>query len=181
MMVKLTEMIAKRVGFGDLLAEGSKKAAERIGRGTEDFLITSKGQEAPAHMPQVKRSLSVIYAANPFGADHMSSEHDASYKDYPERMSFIGLNNPQPKRSLNEEMMRFAMVTQHVYSAMDSVNVCQFVYGPAWQLYGTDQLVELIGAVTGWDVSVDELLEVGERANSLEAIIKRSTNLFSPV
>ena len=46
---------------------------------------------------------------------------------------------------------------------MDSVNVCQFVYGPAWQLYGTDQLVELIGAVTGWDVSVDELLEVGER------------------
>ena len=163
MMVKLTEMIAKRVGFGDLLAEGSKKAAERIGRGTEDFLITSKGQEAPAHMPQVKRSLSVIYAANPFGADHMSSEHDASYKDYPERMSFIGLNNPQPKRSLNEEMMRFAMVTQHVYSAMDSVNVCQFVYGPAWQLYGTDQLVELIGAVTGWDVSVDELLEVGER------------------
>ena len=46
---------------------------------------------------------------------------------------------------------------------MDSVNVCQFVYGPAWQLYGTDQLVELIRAVTGWDVDVQEVLQVGER------------------
>ncbi len=80
MMVRLTEMIGKREGFGDLLAEGSAMAAKKIGRGTEDYLITSKGQEAPAHMPQVKRSLSIIYAANPFGADHMSSEHDPSYK-----------------------------------------------------------------------------------------------------
>ena len=134
MMVRLTEMIGKREGFGDLLAEGSAMAAKKIGRGTEDYLITSKGQEAPAHMPQVKRSLSIIYAANPFGADHMSSEHDPSYKSYPERMSYIGLDNPQPKLALNEEMMRFATVTQHLYSALDSVNVCQFVYGPAWQL-----------------------------------------------
>ena len=163
MMVRLTEMIGKREGFGDLLAEGSAMAAKKIGRGTEDYLITSKGQEAPAHMPQVKRSLSIIYAANPFGADHMSSEHDPSYKSYPERMSYIGLDNPQPKLALNEEMMRFATVTQHLYSALDSVNVCQFVYGPAWQLYGTDQLVELIRAVTGWDVDVQEVLQVGER------------------
>lgn len=163
MMVKLTEMIAKREGFGDLLAEGSQRAAQKIGRGSEDYLITSKGQEAPAHMPQVKRSLGVIYAVNPYGADHMSSEHDPSYKGYPARMAYIGLENPQPKRSMNEEMMRFAMVTQHLYSALDSVNVCQFVFGPAWQLYGSDQLVEVIRAVTGWDVTIEELLEVGER------------------
>ncbi|GIT72580.1 MAG: hypothetical protein Ct9H300mP28_23940 [Pseudomonadota bacterium] len=52
-MVKITEMIpkGKRV-FGEILAEGSKKAAEIIGRGTEEYLITSKGQEAPAHMPR---------------------------------------------------------------------------------------------------------------------------------
>ena len=59
--------------------------------------------------------------------------------------------------------MDFARITQYLYSAMDSVNVCQFVYGPTWQLYGTDQLVELIGAVTGWEFTVEELLEVGER------------------
>ncbi len=183
-MVKITEMIAKREGFGEILAEGSKKASEIIGRGTEEYLITSKGQEAPAHMPQVKRSLSVIYAANPFGADHESSEHDPGYKAYPERMKEIGLTNPQEKLALNKEMMRFAMVTQHFSSAVDSVSVCDFVYGPSWQLYTSEQLVQTINAVMGWDVDINELLKVGERRlnmlrafNSREGIGRESDTL----
>jgi aldehyde:ferredoxin oxidoreductase len=72
-MVKLVELIAKREGIGDLLAEGSARAAARIGRGAERFVVAAKRQELPAHMPEVKRSLALIYAANPFGADHMSS------------------------------------------------------------------------------------------------------------
>ena len=163
MMVKLTEMIGKREGFGALLAEGSAQAAKIIGRGTDEFLITSKGQEAPAHMPQVKRSLALVYAANPFGADHQSSEHDPSYKSYPERMAQIGLDKPQEQLALNEEIVRYAMVTQHLYSALDSINVCQFVFGPAWQLYDTVQLAQAASAVTGWNITVPELLEVGER------------------
>jgi aldehyde:ferredoxin oxidoreductase len=162
-VVKLTEMIGRREGFGDLLAEGSARAAATIGRGTEEFLITSKGQEAPAHMPQVKRSLAVIYAANPFGADHMSSEHDGSYASYPERMAQLGLYDPQPAQSLNPEIVRYAMTTQYMFSLMDSINVCQFVFGPGWQLYGPDQLVEVTQAVTGWKVSLYELMKVGER------------------
>jgi aldehyde:ferredoxin oxidoreductase len=59
-MVRLTEMIAKREGFGDILANGSERAAEIIGRGTEEFLITSHRQEAPAHMPQITRVASTI-------------------------------------------------------------------------------------------------------------------------
>ncbi|MFQ5616000.1 MAG: aldehyde ferredoxin oxidoreductase family protein, partial [Anaerolineales bacterium] len=64
-MVELTGMIARREGFGAVLAEGSARAAEQIGRGTAEFLITAKKQEAPAHMPQLKATLSVIYAVNP--------------------------------------------------------------------------------------------------------------------
>ena len=183
-MVKMTEMIAKREGFGKILAEGSQKAAEIIGRGTEDYLITSKGQEAPAHMPQVKRSLSVIYAANPFGADHESSEHDPAYKAYPERMEQIGLTNPQEKLALNEEMMRFAMVTQHLSSAVDSLSVCAFIFGASFQLYDANQLVEVVNAVTGWDTDITEILAVGERRlnmlrafNSREGIGRESDTL----
>ena len=183
-MVKMTEMIAKREGFGEILAEGSKKASEIIGRGTDEYLITSKGQEAPAHMPQVKRSLSVIYAANPFGADHESSEHDPAYRAYPERMEKIGLTNPQEKLALNEEMMRFAMVTQHLSSAVDSLSVCAFIFGVSFQLYGADKLVEVVNAVTGWDVDIEEILEVGERRlnmlrafNSREGIGRESDTL----
>ena len=183
-MVKMTEMIAKRKGFGKILAEGSQKASEIIGRGTEDYLITSKGQEAPAHMPQVKRSLSVIYAANPFGADHESSEHDPAYKAYPERMEQIGLTNPQEKLALNEEMMRFAMVTQHLSSAVDSLSVCAFIFGASFQLYDANQLVEVVNAVTGWDTDITEILAVGERRlnmlrafNSREGIGRESDTL----
>ncbi len=79
-MVKIVRMIAEREGFGNVLAEGSEKASEKLGKGKE-FLTTSKGQEAPAHMPQVKRSLALIYAVNPFGADHESSDHDLTYDE----------------------------------------------------------------------------------------------------
>jgi aldehyde:ferredoxin oxidoreductase len=167
MMTRLVEMIARREGFGDLLAEGSARAAQKIGRGSEDLVVAVKKQELPAHMPQVKRSLGLIYAVNPFGADHQSSEHDPSYEDYPERMKQIGLTNPQPADNLNAEKVKYAYTTQCLYSAMDSVNVCQFVYGPAWHLYDAEQLAQMISLVTGWDVSVDELLVVGERRLNL--------------
>jgi aldehyde:ferredoxin oxidoreductase len=166
-MVALTELIGRRQGFGDLLAEGSQRAARRIGRGTEAFLITSKGQEAPAHMPQVKRSLAVIYATNPFGADHQSHEHDPAVEDdfefYEERLGALGFHQQVETRAMNEEKIRFALASQHMYSAMDSLNLCQFVYGPAWQLYGPMEMVETVRAITGWDVDLAELQRVGER------------------
>jgi aldehyde:ferredoxin oxidoreductase len=67
---------------------------------------------------------------------------------------------------------------------MDSVNVCQFVYGPTWQLYGPDELRDMIHFVTGWDVTIAELLEVGERRlnmlrafNAREGIDRSQDNL----
>lgn len=166
-MTELVEMIAYRQGFGDLLADGSAHAAFQVGGGAEELVVAVKNQELPAHMPQVKRSLGLIYAVNPFGADHQSSEHDPSYEDYPERMAQIGLTNPQPSDVLNEEKVRYALVTQYLYSALDSVNVCQFVFGPSWHLYDAQQLAEMVSLVTGWDVSVGELLKVGERRLNL--------------
>ncbi|MBW2056697.1 MAG: aldehyde ferredoxin oxidoreductase family protein [Deltaproteobacteria bacterium] len=176
-LVKLVEMIGKREGFGDVLAEGSARAAERLGRG-RDFLITSKGQEAPAHMPQVKRSLALIYAVNPFGADHQSSEHDPAYEDeyeyYADRLGALGLTKPQKPQSLGPEKVEFALKTEYFYSMMDSLNLCQFACGPAWQLYGPEEVVKMVRAVTGWDVTVDELQKVGERRlNMLRAFNAR--------
>lgn len=166
-MVALTEMIAKREGFGDILADGSAHAAERIGRGTEDLVVATKKQEMPAHMPQVKRSLGLIYAVNPFGADHQSSEHDGAYEGdfewYEERLAMIGLTEQQEQYSLTPEKVRYALLTEYLYSCLDSVSVCQFVFGPAWHLYGPDHLVDLVRTVTGWDVTIEELMLVGER------------------
>lgn len=170
-IVKLVEMIGEREGFGDVLAEGSARAAERLGRGAE-FLITSKGQEAPAHMPQVKRSLALIYAVNPYGADHQSHEHDPSYEgdyeSYADRLAPMGLTKPQKPQSLGPEKVNFARKTQHFYSMMNSVTVCQFACGPAWQLYGPEDVVKMVQTVTGWDVSLEELQTVGERSLNMQ-------------
>jgi aldehyde:ferredoxin oxidoreductase len=186
-MVNLAEMIGQRQGFGDVLAEGSARAAERLGCGME-FLVTVKGQEVPAHMPHVKRSLALIYAVNPFGADHMSSEHDpayeGAYKYFRKRLELLGLKLPQTPQSLNNEKVYFARKTQHLSGMTDSLNLCQFVWGSTWHLFGPQEILELVRSVTGWDVSVDELLTVGERRlnmmrvfNSREGIDRKQDTL----
>jgi aldehyde:ferredoxin oxidoreductase len=140
------------------------QAAAKLGPEAEALVTAVKGNPLPAHMPQVKRSLALIYAVNPYGADHQSHEHDPSYEDYPERMAELGLMDPQPSDVLNEEKVRYSMVTQQLYSALNSIGVCQFVWGPSWQLYGPGQLVEMVRAVTGWDITLQELVTAGERA-----------------
>ena len=173
-MVKMTEMIAKREGFGDVLAEGSARAAQKIGGGAEDLVVTVKKQELPAHTPHLKRSLGLIYAVNPFGPDHQSSEHDPSYGNYPKKMAELGLTNPQPGTVLNAEKVKYALYTEYLYSYLDTVNLCQFVFGPSWHLYSPHHIVEAVRAVTGWDVTMWEIMKAGERRlNMLRAFNAR--------
>ena len=166
-LVQMVKAIGRREGFGRLLGNGSARAATELGVG-QDLVVATKEQEFPAHMPQHKRSLALIYAVNPFGADHQSHEHDPFFcKAYADRMSQIGLIGELPQDVLNDEKVRYAFYTQLFYSATDSVCVCQFVFGPSFQLYGPDQLVDAIRAVTGWDYSLWELMKAGERRLNL--------------
>ena len=165
-LVEMVERIGKREGFGRVLGEGSARAAKALGVG-QDLVVAVKNHELPAHMPQVKRSLALIYAVNPFGADHQSHEHDPSYGWYPDRMAELDLLDPQPDDVLNAEKVRFAFYTQCLYSCLDSVSVCQFVFGPSWHLYGPSQLVDAVRGVTGWNVNLWELMKVGERRLNL--------------
>ena len=190
-MIRLTEAIIAREGIGDVLAHGSRRAADLLGKG-HDNLITVKGAEAPAHMPQAKRSLGVIYAVNPFGADHQSSEHDGMVEEgaadlYMERLAMLGFEERLPYDSLGAEKVRYALKTQQFYSFLDTADLCQFVWGPAWSLFGPQEAVDLVKGVTGWaDFDVDELIEIGERRlNMLRAFnaregIDRSNDKLPP-
>jgi aldehyde:ferredoxin oxidoreductase len=167
-MVTMLERTLNREGFGDVLAEGSARAAQIIGRGAEQRVNAVKGAELPAHMPHVKRSLGLIYAVNPFGADHQSSEHDPGYMPQAdarslERLASIGLTNPQKPKVLNEAKVEFALKTQYNYSAMDTINLCQFVYGPSWQLLDVSDIAAVYQATTGWETSIDDVQEIGRR------------------
>lgn len=168
-MIKALYMMVKGEGeFGKTLGMGSERAAKKWGKGSDEFLITVKGAESPAHMPQAKRSLALIYAVNPFGADHQSSEHDPYYEEGVgdfnlNRLKQIGLGSPQPAYSLTDEKVRFAYETEVFYSMLDSAELCQFVYGPTWTLYDAKDTAAMINSVTGWDLTVDDLMEIGRR------------------
>ncbi|MBI4672871.1 MAG: aldehyde ferredoxin oxidoreductase family protein [Chloroflexi bacterium] len=180
MIQVLKDTLTRATPLGEMLAEGSARAAQKIGDGAPDLVVAAKKQEFPAHMPQAKRSLALIYAVNPFGADHQSSEHDPMYEEgntsdlYMERLNQIGLYEPQPQRSLTVEKVRFALKTQQFYSGLDTFGLCQFVFGPAWTLYGPSHVVDLIRAATGWNYSLYEYMLAGERRlNMLRAFNAR--------
>ncbi len=172
-MLKALDAIVKNEGpLGKVLSQGSERAAKIWPNGADECLLTVKGAEAPAHMPHAKRSLGLIYAVNPFGADHQSSEHDPYYEDgigdfNLDRLKQIGLGEPQPAYSLTQEKVRFAYESEVFYSMLDSAELCQFVWGPTWTLYDGKQTAEMISAVTGWDVTVEELMKVGYRRLNL--------------
>lgn len=172
MLRTLNHIVKADSEFGRTLGLGSERAAKIWGRGADECLITVKGAEAPAHMPQAKRSLALIYAVNPFGADHQSSEHDPYYEEGVgdfnlDRLKQIGLGAPQPAYSLTDEKIRFAYETEVFYSMLDSAALCQFVFGPAWTLYDGEQTAAALRAVTGWDITLDELMAVGRRRLNL--------------
>lgn len=172
MLEALRLMVTNQGPLGQALAQGSARAAKLWGEAAESCLITVKNQEAPAHMPQAKRSLALIYAVNPFGADHQSSEHDPYYEEGVadlnlHRLFELDLKDPTPAYSLGAEKVRFATYTQIFYSLLDTLELCQFVWGPAWTLYGPSETVEMVRAITGWRVSLYELMKVGQRRLNL--------------
>jgi aldehyde:ferredoxin oxidoreductase len=168
MLAVLEQIVTNSGPLGSVLSQGSARAAQVWGPDAEACLVTVKGEEAPAHMPQAKKSLGLIYAVNPFGADHQSSEHDPYYEEGVwdlnlKRLNELDLKDPTAPGSLGPEKVRFAVYTQVFYSLLDTLELCQFVWGPTWTLYGPTELVRLVNAVTGWQVSLFELMKVGQR------------------
>jgi hypothetical protein len=83
---------------------------------------------------------------------------------YMGRLKMLGFDQTQKQYSLGDDKVRFALKTQQFYSFLDSADLCQFVWGPAWTLYGPQETVDFVKHVTGWDdFTLDELMAVGER------------------
>ena len=97
--LQLLDAIASRQGFGDILAEGSLKAARKIGRGTERFAMQVKGQELPSHEPRGKWGVALGYAVSPTGADHLQAAHDpwfAKPGDFSKEFNWVDLEDLSP-------------------------------------------------------------------------------------
>lgn len=91
-MLTMIERIARRQGFGDLLAEGSLRAAEKIGGEAKFFAMQVKGQELAMHEPRGKYNVGMGYAISEIGADHLVVAHDSAFSnpDSIQKCAFVG-------------------------------------------------------------------------------------------
>lgn len=169
-MLALVERIARREGLGDILAEGSMRAAERIGRGAERFAMHVKGQELPMHEPRGKPMVGLGYAVSDVGADHLMTAHDPAFQMAESAvlrtLAPLGVLEPVPALDLGPRKVRLYRYQEDVYSFWRASGVCLFGYAPRVSV-PLDTFVEMARAVTGWDFGVFELMTAGERNTNL--------------
>ncbi len=163
-MLKAIEMIAKREGIGDILADGTRKAAERIGQGSEEFAMHVKGLELGMHEPRLKRGLAISYAVNAVGGDHMATIHDPIFaQEGPNMEKARSIGIPAPLRIEDMGPAKVSAILKYHHWRMfgDAAILCHFV---PWTF---NQEIDIIRMLTGWDFGGAEALQVGERVATM--------------
>jgi aldehyde:ferredoxin oxidoreductase len=164
-MLEMIRKISLREGFGDILADGVKEAAKRIGNGAAHYAMHVKGQELPAHDPRGKKGVFLSYATSPTGADHIEAPHDTSFAGEGPALDSIrpiGILEPSTLLEIGPRKIRQFVHTQLVYSLYNSLGICNFAAIPV-TVITLPMAAEIVNAVTGWDTSVYELMKLGER------------------
>lgn len=163
-MLRAVEMIAHREGFGDRMAEGSKRLAAWIGNGAEESLVEVKGLELAMHEPRAKHALGIGYATAPVGADHMMNMHDTGFTKPGEglaRVAEVETFEPLPFNDLGPRKMALFYHEVNRKHALDSLVVCHFLP------YSYGQMAEVLSGLTGHEYTARDFLTVGERAQTL--------------
>lgn len=160
--------IAFREGFGDVLAEGSRRAAARIGNGAERFALHVKGLEMVCFEPRTQTNLALGYATAPIGPRYDICEHDWDYDTQVgwehtlESSRTVGILERIPMDYVGEKKVRNFKALAALWSAADALDLCIFAIAPTRVLTLHD-MAALLGAVTGWNTSAHEIMRFGER------------------
>ena len=158
-MLKLIELIARREGIGDLLAEGTAIAAQKIGKGAQAYAMQVKGLELGLHEPRLKTGLGLGYMVSPIGADHCMNLHDTLFAKDPQMKDLhsLGLLEGVPAEDIGPKKVTLFRAMQFLRLLGDSLPVCMILP------YNYQQLADLTAAVTGWDTDIPELIRTADR------------------
>ena len=166
-IVALTEMIGNREGFGDVLADGVRVAAERIGNGAERFAMHVGGQEIAAHDPRGGWGFAIGYGADPTPGRHNQGggQHPPGLVEEIERTQKLGRGT-------------YHKASTNFMHALSALGMCQFVLG---SYPNPDQLVEAVRLIAGWeDVTTEELLLTGERITNVRQAFNQREGVQGP-
>lgn len=171
-MIQLIEKIANREGIGDLLADGTRIAAQKIGQGAEKFAMQVKGLECAMHQPAGKGTQVLSYSVSPIGATHLEGPHDWTFEeDFSLKdLSELSVFEPVPRVFLGPEKVRQFVYGQFSWNLLNTLGLCCFTVGPG-KLFKMSQIVESLRAATGWDTSMWDIMKMGERAVNLRRAV----------
>ena len=156
------DLIACREGIGDLLAEGSRRAAIAVGQQSLAFAPQVKGLEIPGYEPRALQTMALGFAVGARGADHnRSGAYEVDFSDKVDR------------RHATLDSVRHAIETEDRAALMDSLILCKFLRGVFADFYG--EAAEMLRHVTGWDVTAQELHETARRI----VAAKREVNVLA--
>ena len=166
----LLDKVVKREGLGDLLAQGVKRAAEKIGEKAQPYAFAIKGQEIPLHDPRGKTGIGLSFALSPTGADHVETPHDTIFVGEAVKLiAPLGILDPVDPLALDAAKVRFFKQGQLTWGMNNVLGVCNFVVAPLFAL-SYEKLVEAVQAITGWETSLWELLRATERSNVMARV-----------
>ncbi len=161
-MLRAIDLIGSREGLGNLLAEGSRRAAHAIGHNSIAIAPQVKGLEIPGYEPRALQTMALGFAVGARGADHnRSGAYEVDFSDKVDR------------RHVTLDAVRHAIDTEDKAALMDSLIICKFLRGVLVDVHA--ETAEMLRYVTGWDVSPEELRETARRVVSA----KRQFNLLA--
>jgi aldehyde:ferredoxin oxidoreductase len=151
MLLSLLPRIARREpGLGDLLAEGTRRAAVQIGGNSADFAPHVKGLELPGYEPRTLQTMALGFAVGSRGADHNRS---GAYE--------IDFSTTADRLHGTPAAAALAVETEDRAALFDSLILCKFLRGVFTDFHA--EAAQLLRSVTGWDVTADELRETARR------------------
>jgi aldehyde:ferredoxin oxidoreductase len=156
-MLRLVEATARREGFGNRLAEGAWRLAESLHPEATRLVYAVKRLELPAHSARALKGLSIGYATATRGGSHHDTRPTPQYAQGFDRRGTAG----KPE---------FAMRSQHFTAVGDSLVLCRFTSERGFGLFVGEPYAAMVRAITGWDVTAEELERVGERIVNLERL-----------
>lgn len=163
-MVWLIEEIAYRRGIGATLSKGVKKAAEDIGKDASKYAFHIKGNELAFHDGRGKTGMAMGFALSATGADHIETPHDVAFQgDGVSKLHAIGILDPVEPLETNETKVRFFYLGQKAWGINNLLGLCNFCSVPIHTMT-FPRLVEAVGAITGWETSLYEILIATERS-----------------
>lgn len=165
-VIALVEKIAYRRDIGDVLAEGVREAARRIGNEAEEFAIHVKGMEVAYHDPRAFVSMAVNYATANRGGCHL--EALSYWNGYGIYHPDLGYPETLPYHESTPEQAKLAFDYQNYLSVYNPLGLCKFI---AKGLVGPQRIAQIVNSALGWDWTPDDVLTMGARLFQLKRLI----------